>query len=405
MPSLSIRALAVLLLGVAIVWQKSTAEAAPPLANLVRFERIDADPKNAYPLTERQGPWLIMVTTFQVPPLEKDTRSGTAAQKADRLQHQVEEHARRKQQAEDDARKLVYELRKRYKLTAYTHQMTFDYSDAVVGRGLDQMGNRQRMRYNQGGKPEEVAVLVGDFNSVDDPQLDRVLKKIKLLRPESLGGDGGSHSQVFESVRQSLMSEENKQKKPGPLRLAFVTTNPLLPENYYHPKGIDQFVRKLNQPFEYSLLNCPGRYTVRIATFEGNVIIDANKIKEIESTKESDVMQHRLQKAGQKAHETTVYLRASGYEAYEYHDRNSSIVTVGSFDSPGYQTTYGGFKYSPPVQKVVDSFKAKLSKLGGPLVPERIPSINVVFDPQPIVIEAPKQSIGSDYTQGAAEGR
>ena len=41
------------------------------------------------------------------------------------------------------------------------------------------------------------------------------------------------------------------------------------------------------------------------------------------------------QRKGQyKAHKMTVALRAKGYEAYEFHDRYASIVTVGSYDRP-----------------------------------------------------------------------
>ena len=81
----------------------TNAAAAPPWRNLVTFNRVDADPEKAYPLTEKNGPWMIMAVTF----------SGEGAA--------------------EDAQALVYELRKRYKLPAYTHEMTFDFSSRSSG--------------------------------------------------------------------------------------------------------------------------------------------------------------------------------------------------------------------------------------------------------------------------------
>ena len=38
------------------------------------------------------------------------------------------------------------------------------------------------------------------------------------------------------------------RKHKGPLAHAFITTNPLLPADYYAPKGgVDEFVRRLNK--------------------------------------------------------------------------------------------------------------------------------------------------------------
>ena len=43
-------------------------------------------------------------------------------------------------------------------------------------------------------------------------------------------------------------------------------------------------------------------------------------------------MNHTLEEAAENAHILTESLRQQGYEAYEFHDRDQSIVTVGSFD-------------------------------------------------------------------------
>ena len=46
-------------------------EAAPPWATLVPFKRIEADPRKAYELTDSDGPWLIMCTSFAGPTAEQ----------------------------------------------------------------------------------------------------------------------------------------------------------------------------------------------------------------------------------------------------------------------------------------------------------------------------------------------
>ncbi len=57
------------------------------------------------------------------------------------------------------------------------------------------------------------------------------------------------------------------KKEKGPMRHAMIATNPLLPPDYFAPKGLDPFVADMNKDLEYSLLKCPGKYTVQVATF------------------------------------------------------------------------------------------------------------------------------------------
>ena len=369
----STRSCALLLLFLALggAIDSARAIAAPPLSSLVPFERIDADPQKVYPLKEENGPWLIMVTTLQGP------------------------------KAEANAKALAYELRKTYKLHAYTHRMQFDYSSGFSGRGFDRFGRQQKMKYSQGNTTSEVAVLVGDFNSVDDPQITETLQRIKTLHPKALAAERTGAAQTFDELRQSVLPANSARKKQGPLRLAFVTTNPLLPETYYQPKGVDQFIVKMNQGVEFSLLENPARYTLRVATFNGNVVIDPNQLQEI--TEQGGKMKSRLMAAAEKAHETTVFLRAKGYEAYEYHDRHSSIVTIGGYESMGRQDAAGRLVYSPEIQQKIALFSAKRHKNKdgslGPYLPEKIGTLKLYLDAEPGIIEVPRRSYGSDYAR------
>ena len=87
------------------------------------FSADSIDPQAMFPLAEKDGPWLVMATTFR----------GAGAR--------------------DDARRLVHELRRKHKLTAYTHEKAFDYTGEEQGLGLNPDGTPKKMRY---AKAEQV---------------------------------------------------------------------------------------------------------------------------------------------------------------------------------------------------------------------------------------------------------
>ncbi|MBL9124053.1 MAG: hypothetical protein JNG90_10510, partial [Planctomycetaceae bacterium] len=235
--------------------------AANPFTKLIVFNRPEADPDKSYTLADTNGPWMILAVTF----------SGEGAA----------------QQAND----LVLELRKRYKLPAFAHKKKFDFTGKIDGNGIDKYGDPIAMRYQRGEEFEEIAVLVGEFSSVDDPDAQRTLKKVKYLEPQCLQiKDGKSLSVPLAALRIIQRSLEpgfvDEQKKGyvrnvkqgrGPLGNAFLVTNPLLPRDYFVPSGLDPFVVEMNErvrPLKYSLLKCPGKYSVKVATFTGNVVFD-----------------------------------------------------------------------------------------------------------------------------------
>ena len=139
------------------------------------------------------------------------------------------------------------------------------------------------------------------------------------------------------------------------MRRAFFTRNPLLPREYFVPKGVDEFVVKMNQGVEHSLLACPGHYTVQIATFRGKTILQTGR----EQPKEEGGIGwmwgknkgEPLVEAAENAHLLTETLRKKGYEAYEFHDRDESIVTIGSFEHVGERLPNGQLAPSPDVQR------------------------------------------------------
>ena len=62
--------------------------------------------------------------------------------------------------------------------------MRFDYSQPVVGNGIDKYGNPRQMRYQRSDAIDEWAVLIGDYDDVDNRVMQDVLKQVKYFQPK-----------------------------------------------------------------------------------------------------------------------------------------------------------------------------------------------------------------------------
>jgi hypothetical protein len=365
----------------------TTVALATPPWQFFNIKRVEADPAKPYALAESNGPWMIMCTTF---------------------------HG---EDAEQKAHKLVLELRSQYKLSAFMHKQSYDYKQrGLQGIGLNPDGTPKSMTYARQEKFDEIAVLVGDFRSVDDPEGRKTLKMLKSAEPECMKvakkseAAGNSFDDLRHKAEQVMGG--GLAKGPGPLGMSFLTTNPLLPKDYYAPQGIDKFVVDLNKGVEHDLLSCKGRYSVKIATYTGKVTIDQLKIHDIERGGHdwfhSDAnKEDPLHVAGQKAHALAEELRKQGVEAYEFHDRYSSIVTVGSYDSVGTPQSDGKIEINPamyeimktygPDQSAVMSGQAGMTGRAVKITLEGKKNVPVLLDLQPTPVEVPRRSIGADY--------
>jgi hypothetical protein len=305
--------------------------------------------------------------------------------------------------AYDEAHRLVIELRKRYRLKAFTYARHFDFTTrGMRGAGIDRTGRPKSMKYANEKEFDEVAVLVGEFHGVDDPRLQKTLDKIKYAQPECLDLSRKTHTtQRFAGLRELYrqVTTDRERKVMGPMRRAFATPNPILPSEYFAPKGLDKVVANMNRNVEYSLLDCPGKYSVRVATFGGNVVLDQKKIRQIQE--QGADFESKLEEAAWKAHHLVELLRQQGVEAYEFHDRHESIVTVGSFDTLGTPGLDGSVQLQPDIQRVMHAFKAQ-SVRGRVRGMEQVnlqPKVldGIPFDVHPMPIEVPRRSIATDY--------
>jgi hypothetical protein len=90
-------------------------------------------------------------------------------------------------------------------------------------------------------------------------------------------------------------------------------------------------------------------------------------------------------------------------EAYEFHDLQASVVTVGSFSWVSKPRPDGKEEINPAVHRVMKEFGAerKMLKNGGEagLLPRSLEGIQ--FDIQPLPIEVPRPAYAQDYAQAS----
>lgn len=350
-------------------------------------KKIEADPAKSYQLTPDDGPWLILATSF-------------AGEKA---------YSRAKQ--------LAIELRRDFRLKSYVHRRTVDLSQPVEGllwneKKDEETGqlDRKKMKHLNGGKFEEVCVVIGDFHSVEDPGVPKTLERVKSLQPKSYNlKDLRATSQFIGAMRQLVNMNDSRKKNLGPFRAAFLFPNPTLPDEFFNEEGTDHFIINLNKTARYSLLENRKLYSVRVATFRGDVSFN---LKEIEDKKKEFNLKRmfgggldsKLAEAAEKASQLTAALRKRDVEAYEFHDRHESYVCVGSFDWVGTPRVDGRQEINPAVLKVIEMYKAydaDIPGLAGLLQPRSLPELpKTPFDLQPLAVKVPQISVVNRIMRG-----
>ncbi len=350
----------------------AAAASASPFKISLPFKRVEADPSKSYEVQDEHGPWLIMAASFL----------GDAGER--------------------QARELVMEFRQRYKMPAYIYKKRFDYPEEETGLGVDKYGRPKKMKPIHAVQFDEIAVLVGDFDSVDDPQAQKALDRIKHLNPDSLKSSRtkptSQRMALWREIQRQVFPDDDR-KRMGPMRAAFITRNPVLPAEYFAQQGPDAVILELNRGLDHSLLDCPGQYTVRVATFRGHATWN---VAEIERAKRErpDADNSKLVEAADKASRLTNALRKRGIEAYQFHDRHESIVTIGSFESVGVRRADGKIEINPAIHEVMKTYAA---------VPENLPGIpgamrpytleGIAFDAQPLPVQVPRLSIASQFSR------
>ena len=126
-------------------------------------------------------------------------------------------------------------------------------------------------------------------------------------------------------------------RKGKGLSRATRTTNPFVPAEELFPRQPDVLVAKINDG-PHNIRYCPGRYTIQVASFSGRSTFDPDndpRFKGVLAAMKSPLATaaddaERLAEALSRDKE----ILKTGYQPYVYHDRFSSRVTIGSFNSP-----------------------------------------------------------------------
>ncbi|MCA8990505.1 MAG: hypothetical protein KDA88_00915 [Planctomycetaceae bacterium] len=319
--------------------------------------RIEADPSKEYRLTHHRGPWMIMVATMHS--LDGETPEGGKT-------------------PDEAAHELVIELRQ-LGLPAYVHE--YEPGNERVAT-YDRLG-REESRKNL-HRRRSVSVIAGNYPDVENKIAQDTLKWLKKLNPKCL---------------QEGVIYEPTPGRPGPLAGAFLTPNPLLSQEELAQRERDPLLISLNGGERYSLYENKGKYTLVIARFYGkSVNVKAGEqVPDIESFFKGG---NDLDNAAEAAQELAVVLRgkydvsANGYfnnvEAYVWHDRHESIVTVGSFSSP----------QDPNIKRYMAIFGPRLDPQIGSVQPAHFAVPNFrrggehgmwLFEPQPEVMAVPRK--------------
>lgn len=334
---------------------------------------IEAVHGKHYALTKRHGPWMIMVASFNKPPDNEKTEGMSPMQAAE---------------------ELVFELRRKG-IPAYTYAQDEEYGSLTTVDRRAQGEHKAKTRNWAGG----ICVLAGNYKSSNDPVAQRTLKFIKTYQPQFLRDvDAQAQAGQGQIITRSQSGGvfRTSANRPGPLSGAFMTTNPSLTEEDLALRKRDPFILRLNTGSDYSLMQNPAKFTVVVATFQGKSEIfnegSEHKVQPVSSN---------LSNAAERAWELCTALRRAksygydrDYEAWIFHDRYSSIVTVGSFES----------KDDPRVIATQNLFGAKVSSVhadGSPTLGAEafaIPRKAVegenrktwIFDPFPQVIDVPR---------------
>jgi hypothetical protein len=267
-------------------------------------------PPLPYPVTPEAGDWMICAASYMGP------------------------------NAPELARQLVLEIRNKHHLPAYT----FNYGEQARRRYTQHWENLRRrfpglpVRRRTVRMPDQVAILIGGYADLESASQD--LKRVRGFPLPHL--DLGPNKSAYDlmSVAEpdpKLKVMRVKQAPVNPFKNAFTTRNPTLPQQAAAKPKFDPFWKVLNAKEPYSLLKNPKPWTLVIKEYKGSVVVKP----EVGSNKILNALGLGKQKtgegiavAGRQAYELAKLLRhpSLGFEAYVFHTRTNSIVTVGGFD-------------------------------------------------------------------------
>jgi hypothetical protein len=295
---------------------------------LVRGASVEADPNKEYLLGSDDGPWMICISSYRGD----------------------EDHQDPALRPKEMARRLVLELRRDYNLEAFM----FNRSEELR-RQQQQALEKWHEKYDAANQkaparkiriPNEWAVMVGHYKDLDDAG-KAVAKLKKQPPPKSVKG-----SVAVMSTKLSGRKVDVQAAEMNVFAGAFACRNPLAPKppRPDDEDAFDPFLTKLNAGEPYNLLKAPRPYTLMVKVYQGATVVVPDSKPSVFSSMRArnetaaerqfrlfnQAKGKNLDSAGDAANNLAKILRHKDldYQSYVLHTRDSSIVTVGSFDSP-----------------------------------------------------------------------
>ena len=269
-------------------------------------QKLETDSGKSYTIDKKRGPWMIMVTSLR----GNDPESAANANKA--------------------AHELVVELRKKG-IPAWTHDQKGELEEIA---SYDRNGKSVKRFVAE--KRNRVCVLAGEYASIDLDEKDATKAKHAKIAQDTLAW--------IQKYRPKSLENGNFKPtpgRPGPLSRAFLTLNPMYTEEEIQQIAYskDPLLKQLNSDRQFNLLGNPNKYTLTVATFQGSSkhVLAVGDKSERDAIFKFDSMLEKnitLDKAGQSAWTLVHLLRNQGHEAYVFHERFRSVVTVGGFNDP-----------------------------------------------------------------------
>ncbi len=320
--------------------------------------RIDATQGRQYRITKQHGPWMIMVASLSETPQDRRRPGISPAEAADQL---------------------VYALRKR-NIPAYAFRLSDHPGNPL---GMASQGGGDNLRYR--AARDSICVLAGNYSDSKSTVAQRTLKYIKSLEMARLNLDWEDDSVFYSTPGQ-----------PRPFSGSFLTYNPLFTPEEIEAQKRDTLLLSMNAAGDYSIVNNSGRYTLVVASFKGRSLMQVGKSSQRGRAEEFKIS-GTLNDAALRAWKVTEMLREGifdgtqkgrTFEAWCFHDRYKSMVTVGSFDGPN----------DPRIAQLNGIFKAKSQTgangrpfvTGESIVIPGDPPQTVIFDPVPRLIPVPQ---------------
>lgn len=278
------------------------------------------EPLEPYLLTRQAGPFMVAVHIF---------RGDYAVQRA---------------------QALAMELRAEHRLPSYVYFVKLKPGNSNV-RDIPPTADRE-VDQPYVNLPEservtdEAVVMAGNCTTID--QAKDLMKQVKKMKPRTMADN------------HSIFPWRNAKG----LDRAFVTTNPLLPAQDLYPgradhgapklpsgsvvdpevlrssfvNKVDPMVVRMNKGTPHSLYKCPAPYSLVVAEFSGRSALSGpdDSIINFPKTFEKSPLRTAHEDAENLASELSKHevVRSLGVQPYVYHDRTSSRVFLGSYQTP-----------------------------------------------------------------------